>query len=236
MLRIKDGHRKPFPYQKLSKALGSKMKIRKSNLVVTIMLLIAGGASQADTRIGVGTGYTTGYRQIWGGTIAVPVRLDSYLLIEPFIDYRKRDRDSDEDPSSYNFEKTEGYQAGIGLFALNKMNSEFEIYYGATLGVGVTKSNYESKFTNYIGTDIYEYLNTDKTETKQYHVKPTFGISYFINENFSFSLDTGISYYWGEEESERLGISTGNPVQRSESKADISGTDVLTRFVFRMMF
>jgi hypothetical protein len=70
-------------------------------------------------------------------------------------------------------------------------------------------------------------------------VKPTLGISYLINENFSFSVDAGIYYYWGKEEIEQTSIDTtptDSTVDVSKSSADTSGVNTFTRIVFRMMF
>ena len=66
------------------------MKNNNKKLIAFVMLFAAWGQSFAETRIGLGTGGTSAFSGFFGGVISVPVRLDSNILIEPYIGYTEQ--------------------------------------------------------------------------------------------------------------------------------------------------
>jgi hypothetical protein len=195
--------------------------------------------SLADTKIGVGTGALSLFSQTYGGVISMPIKLDSFMLIEPYAGYSSRSEDPDTNSPEYNINEQSSYQVGVGLYGISKLGTEFELYYGAALAASKSEYKYEYQNTSVFNNENYVYVNRSNTETKEYMVKPTLGISYLINENFSFSVDAGIYYYWGKEEIEQTSIDTtptDSTVDVSKSSADTSGVNTFTRIVFRMMF
>jgi len=209
-------------------------KYNKS-ILLTIVLFLVAGTTQADTKVGIGTGISTIFSSSYGGVISVPIKIDDTLMIEPYVGFSFRSEDADTNAPEYNINEREYYQGGFGIYALSNLNKEFEIYYGAALAVGRNNFTYERKYTSDIGTGIITYSYHDETDTLVYMIKPTFGISYLINENFMFSLDAGIYYFWGEETVKTTDISNGT-TEYSESNSDVDGADTFTRFVFRMIF
>lgn len=205
-------------------------KYNKS-ILLTIVLFIFSGTTQADTKVGIGTGVSTIYSAGYGGVISVPIKFDTTMMIEPYVGFSLRSQDADTNAPEYNINEREYYQGGVGIYALSNFNKEFEIYYGAAIAVGRNTRTYEYKYT----TNISTYSSQDETDTLLYMIKPTLGISYLINENFMFSLDAGIYYYWGKETDKTTDIPNGTP-EYSESNSDVDGVDTFTRFVFRMIF
>lgn len=215
------------------------MKFNYKGLTVLVISFAFWGDCIAETKIGIGTGATSSFSGYFGGVISVPIRLESNFLIEPFIGYTKRSEDADRTSPDYSLNDRESYQAGVGLYKLQKLGAEFELYYGAAVATGISIQTFESKSTYTSGGTTYSNYRKYKTDASEYMIKPTLGISYLVNENFSFSIDTGIYYYWGEEKRQENTTSTSAlPPVYEESKytADIDGFDTFTRFTFRMMF
>lgn len=203
------------------------------------MLFASGGSCLADTKIGIGTGALSVFSQGTGGVISMPIKLDSYMLIEPYVGYTERSVDIDTSLPDYSYNNFKSYQVGVGLYGISKLGTEFELYYGAALASVKSKRNYESKRTGGTDPDTYLNFNRHETETTEYMIKPTLGVGYLVNENFSVSLDAGIYYYWGEEKNKDIYTyksSISSTTDVSESTADVSGVNTFTRLVFRMMF
>jgi hypothetical protein len=212
----------------------------KNKLIFGLLIaVVAVENSLADTKIGLGTGALSLFSRSFGGVISMPIKLDSFMLIEPYAGYSNRSEDPDTNSLEYNIYEHSSYQVGVGLFGISKLGTEFELYYGAALAAAKSEYKYEYQNTSVFNNETYVYLNRNNTETMEYMVKPTLGVSYLINENFSCSLDAGIYYYWGEAETEHTSIDTtptDATVEVSKSSADTSGVNTFTRFIFRMMF
>jgi hypothetical protein len=195
-----------------------------------------GNSSHADTKIGIGTGYTSGFPYFAGGNITLPIILDSYLLIEPFIGYMKDGEDVDRNLPDYSINEREAYQAGVSLFRIRKLNEDFELYYGASFGASKSKYNYENKNTFDSGTSVSESFSQRETDSTAFLFKPTFGASYLISDDFTVSVDVGIYYSWGEEDRKEIRDSTSSGYEESESTVDIDHTSTASQLIFRMIF
>ena len=82
----------------------------------------------------------------------------------------------------------------------------------------------------YQKTDQFDnsIVTTDTTETTDYAIRPTLGISYLVNDNFSLSIDAGIGYSSGKEE-----ISSDDGTLRSKDTDRIyTTTELLFRYYF----
>lgn len=161
------------------------------------------------------------------------------MLIEPYIGYQSRSEDTNNTLPNYNLNDTESYQVGVGLYKLKKLSAEFEFYYGAAFAAGKSSQTYEYKNIYIVGSTTYSSYRKTKTDSSEYMVKPTLGASYLINEKFTFSIDTGIYYHWGEKERKETNIDISPPptaYEESKYTSDIDGFDTFTRFIFRMMF
>ena len=214
----------------------------KNNYKVLSLLVILSaflGECIAETKVGIGTGAMSYFSGFSGGTLSVPIKLDSNVLIEPYIGYMTRSEDADNTVPDYYLNDRESYQVGVGLYKLKTISAEYELYYGAAFAAGKSTQTFENKNTYISGSTIYSNYRKNKTDASEYMIKPTLGISYLVNENLSFSLDTGIYYHWGEEKRQENTVSTSSlPAVYKESKytTDIDGFDTFTRFIFRMMF
>lgn len=210
------------------------MKKNYIKLIVFVITLTSWGQCFSETRIGLGTGGASAFSGFFGGVISMPVKLDSGILIEPYIGYMERSEDVDKNLPNYRENEIESYQIGAGLYKIKKLATEFELYYGADFATGKTKRTSESKFTSAISSRSFQ--NT--TDTTEYMIKPTLGISYLVDKNLSFSVDTGISYHWGEEKRKEVDteISPTPSIEVTEYTADIRHIVTFTRIIFRMMF
>ncbi|MCK4587900.1 MAG: hypothetical protein KAU29_11175 [Gammaproteobacteria bacterium] len=210
------------------------MKNNNKKLIAFVMLFAAWGQSFAETRIGLGTGGTSAFYGFFGGVISVPVRLDSNILIEPYIGYTEQTENVNNDLPDYRVNENESYQVGVGFYKIKELENQFEVYYGADVATGKSKRTSESKYTS--GTSSGSFQNS--TETTEYMIKPTLGISYLVDKDLSFSVDAGILYRWGEEETKDVRtVTSPTPfIEVTEYTADIAQTYTFTRIIFRMMF
>ena len=161
------------------------------------------------------------------------------MWIEPYVGYSEWSEDADSASADYNLNNSNSYQIGIGLYGINKLGAEFELYYGAALAAAKSERDYESKYTSEFINETYTTVNKNEVEATEYMIKPTLGVSYLINENFSIALDAGIYYRWGEEKSKNTYNRTSptDPITEiSETTADLKGIYTFTNLVFRMMF
>ena|GEM_PF-3564612 len=191
----------------------------------------------ADTKIGIGSGVSS-LSSGYSGVISMPIKLDSYMLIEPYLGYSDRSKDVDQASPDYNFSESKSYQAGVGLYGISKLGVEFELYYGAALAVEESDWSNERKSTRTINNETYIDINQNKTETSGYLIKPTLGVSYLINENFTISLDAGVYYRWGEEKTTTTynNLLPTTSYDYSESTGDLRSVNTFTQLMFRMMF
>ena len=210
------------------------MKNNNKKLIAFVILLAPWGQCFAETRIGLGTGGTSAFSGFFGGVISIPVRLDSNILIEPYIGYTEQTENVDNNLPNYRVNENESYQVGVGLYRIKELANQFEVYYGADVATGKTKRTSESKYTNSISSGSFQ----NSTDTTEYMIKPTLGISYLIDDDLSFSVDAGILYRWGEEKIEdvRTVTSPTPSIEVTEYTADITQIYTFTRIIFRMMF
>jgi hypothetical protein len=169
----------------------------------------------------------------------MPIKLDSYMMIEPYLGYTKRSEDVDASLPEYYLNESKSYQVGVGIYGISTLGTEFEIYYGAALAAGKSDWKRENKYTRVSNNETSISFNQDEAEATEYMIKPTLGISYLINENFTVSVDAGIYYAWGEEKRKNVytfssPFSSSN--EMSESTSDLEGVNTFSRLVFRMMF
>lgn len=209
--------------------------------VFTMFVILSAfwGECVAETKVGIGTGAISFFSGYSGGALSVPIKLDSSVLIEPYIGYMTRSENADSTLPNYYLNDRESYQVGIGLYKLKKISAEYELYYGAAFAAGTSTQTHENRNTYISGSTTYSNYRKNKTDASEYMIKPTLGISYLVNENLIFSIDTGVYYHWGEEKKQENTISTSSlPAVYEESKytTDIDGFDTFTRFIFRMMF
>lgn len=209
---------------------GRGMRKNYNSVLACAFLFAIGGECLADTKIGLGTGVSTTFSGYYGGVISMPIKLDSIMLIEPFAGYSRQSQNADSNLPDYNEYSRQAYQLGVGLYGISKLVPKFEIYYGAAVAAGKSERDSERKY----GDNFYK----DEYKTTEYMIKPTLGISYLINENFSFSLDAGIYYYWGKEEVNNIQIYGDSPSinENREYTVDTQGVNTFTRFLFRMVF
>jgi hypothetical protein len=213
-----------------------------NNLKVALscaILCVSGGNCIADTKIGIGTGVLSAFSRGYGGVISMPIKLGSYMLIEPYAGYTKRSEDTDTNLPDYSYGDSKSYQVGVGVYGISKLGSEFELYYGAALATAESDRKSEGKHTRTSNDETSVDFSQSQTEATEYMIKPTLGVSYLINENFTVSVDAGIYYFWGEEKSKSLytySSPTFSSREESESTNDLEGVNTFTRLVFRMMF
>jgi len=209
--------------------------INKTKIALSLVILIfSGGNCLADTKVGIGTGVSPFLSGVYGGIISVPIKFGSHVLIEPYAGYYDTSNDP-QDSQNYRVTEITSYQAGTGLYGISKLSKEFELYYGTALAVDRNKNKYEYKITNGTTTNF----SHQEIESKTYLVKPTLGISYLINENFTVSLDAGIYYYWGKDKNTTTSYYTSTGVftsSQTESTEDRNGISTFTALIFRMMF
>ena len=100
--------------------------MKNSHKIASIctMLLISPGDCLADTKIGIGTGVSSVFSRGYGGVISMPIKLDSYMLIEPYLGYTQRSEDTDTSSPEFYLNDRKSYQIGVGLFYYNKDGPE----------------------------------------------------------------------------------------------------------------
>lgn len=213
------------------------MKNNKKILLVCVGLFVIGGKSLADTKIGIGTGVSSSFSRSNSAVISMPIKFDSYMMIEPYAGYRKTSEDVDRNLPDYYVRNSEAYQLGVGLYGISKLSTDFELYYGGALAAGKSEWNSQRKDTNTFIDETSVYFYQNESKATEYMIKPTLGISYLINENFSFSLDAGIYYSWGKDERKDITTrSSSSYTEESEYTVDLERVDTFTRFMFRMVF
>lgn len=205
------------------------------------LLLACEGSCLADTKIGIGTGLTTGFSIGYSGVISIPIKMGTRTLIEPYMSYSKYAEDVDPSLPDYDYGDAKSIQVGIGLYGLRKLGAEYELYYGAA--VALAKSDRTSEYANGEadnGDVVPYYLSRNDIEATEYMIKPTLGFSYLINKNFTVSVDAGIYYSWGEENNRELkryfSPSLADRNTDIEYKKDIERINTFSRLIFRMMF
>jgi hypothetical protein len=218
---------------------GENMNNIHKVVLTCAILCVSGGNGLADTKIGIGTGVSSVFARGYGGVISIPIKLDSYILIEPYVGYTKRSEDVDTNLTDYDYNKSKTYQAGVGVYGIRKLGSEFELYFGADLAAAKSnrKSGYKDTRTNNDETSVT--FHQSEAVATEYMIKPTLGVSYLVTENFTVSVDAGIYYSWGEEK--RKGIDTYSSSSYSSSDAseytvDLDSVNTFSRLIFRMMF
>lgn len=216
------------------------MKNNYIKSIVCICMLAGMENSLADVKIGMGTGATSVFSRGYGGVVSMPIKINSIILIEPYVGYSERSEDADKNEPYYTIYNRSSYQTGVGLYGINKLGANFEIYYGAALAVAKSEQKSENKRTNTFNGETSVYTNYSESDADEYMIKPTLGVSYLINDNFSFSLDAGIYYSWGEEKSKIASTdssTTGtSSYDETHSEKDLEAINTFTRFLFRMMF
>lgn len=215
------------------------MKNNYKLLPIIVIMSAFWGECIAETKIGIGTGATSSFSSLLGGSLSLPIKFDQNYLIEPYAGYMSRSEDVNRSLPDYNQNDIESYQVGVGLYKLKKLGAEYEFYYGASFAAGISKRTTEYKNTYISGATTYSNFRKVKTDSSEYMIKPTIGVSYLVNENFSFSIDTGIYYHWGKEKRQENNVDISPPptvYEESKYTTDIDGFDTFTRIIFRMMF
>ncbi len=206
--------------------------------VLAFCLLTLSSFGHAETKIGLGTGIFSLSGVTYGGAVSVPFQIDSTLMIQPFAGYYSDTERADSDQSDYNTSSRVNYSVGTGLYRIAKLLPAFELYYGSDLIAGKVKTNrkYKSTYT-YSAGDSFTHKTKDESNGLYYGIKPTLGISYLINDNFSFSLDSGLYLFSGKNERRTQSNSTSDP-SGSDDKYIVNerGASIYTRTNFTMLF
>jgi len=191
-------------------------------LLTGLFMLVVTSQCLADTKIGVGTGVVSGLPGNVGGQLVMPIKIGSHFMLEPFLGISISNEDADKNLPEYEETNSDYYQLGVGLYGVNGLVKDFEIYYGAA--IGTAKEEDETKRSNNGGLSEF----SSSYESTHYFFQPTLGISYVVNENFLLSIDLGLMYLWGEED--RFTDDT------KVSTREYSDTRTSTRLLFRYLF
>lgn len=168
----------------------------------TIIIMVIMGATahaQEQNRIGVGFGYSTGGSVGFAGlglnidevlspaNIYVPMTFDNFRL-EPEIGYIRSSSSGEEEDITLST-----FQIGTGLFGLNRLSDDTNIYFGGRLGF--TRQSSEIFFGDFDP-------DGESDSSTNFFIGPALGSEHMLGDHFSIGGEAQLLYtsIGGEDE------------------------------------
>lgn len=189
-------------------------------------LVMALLSSPAEADVGIGASLDSGR-----GTIYLPLRPGSALMIEPFVTYSSRDTASvsAQVATPQSGSSIESWRLGVGVFRRLTLEDDLHLYYGGR--VGALREEVESTAL-VVSPFPPPGQPRQETELDAYTLTPVVGLQFFPIERFSVGAEVGWEYTDGDSVTHRTNL--GGSTQRTDS--EFSGSESVASIVVRFFF